>query len=441
MAMAGARGVRLVVDKTGKIKHVLDDAGDLVPYAIVTEEDVPGSPRPGGADSGDEDEDDECGDVDLRHKIHGVCLNTLQLRAFEKFAATLPPRVFENAFCTASTAAVPNHMFPMGVAWALNGNDAPPQDAFPLDFTCGTGITLIEVELPHKDYGLSRNWFSQDRVRKALGTLQKKPMRQGVISDPACMEFVRRHTHPWSEETDPITFPYEDPEHSDWVPEINEKDFVGVFVSNWGTVESRIMETEKHNESEPSHFYVVMRGSLSDEIADQVRLSAMFRAQNGGTWLDVARSEEVRRAREMGAHKRRSVLDRVCEALDVVPKKHTLSSTDTNVFAVENDVVVYYAGCSTSQEVGPGRAVFVNETGAPLAVWWLHGPYTSKIGGGQWSAHDACHAVPEAVTQTDGEDVLAALTSNGFDISGGFVEMSLVCTVHKGEHIPNIIQS
>lgn len=422
--------VRLVVAPSGKIRRVVDPDGHELEYAVVPVE---------AGDEGSEDEEGVEGAGAADDGVDALALATAGL-ALDGSADAGVLRAAGHrgnylcAFCTPTARAAPGHMFPQGVAWLLDGNAQPPADAFPLDFTTGSGLTLVEVQLSGAA-ALSAAWFSDERAAAVRHALRGDGSATGLVSDPALLDgFLREHTHPWLAD-DPFLCPFRDPDGADgaWTPAAGDKDFVGVFVSTWKTVETRVAQSSAHDETQPTHFYVAVRGALDDEAADQLRMAAICRAGEGATWADVAASEEAGRARALGRWKRLSLLERACAALDVVPRGAP-SHTETNVFGpADGDAVLFYAGCSSSLEAGPGRAVLVGTRGEP-GVLWLHGPHTGEVGGGAWRAGDAGHAVPEWVPTME-DDVLAAFITNGFDVEYGFAELYHTRTLHAGRDV------
>jgi hypothetical protein len=200
-----------------------------------------------------------------------------------------------------------------------------------------------------------------------------------------------------------------------------------------------------HDNQQPSHFYVVVRDSLPDEVCDQLRHVVRFKSQVGSeTWRELAGAVEFERCKEIGKSARRHKLDRICEALGVVYQESRISDTCTDFIACEkgelnvedkSDSVFFYSGCSSSLEVGPGRAIMANDNCNPPEVIWLHGPSNGRLGGGQWREDENLSAFPEVINSVS-EDNIGALVASGWDVTNGFVHMSHLATIHKGDAVP-----
>ena len=328
------------------------------------------------------------------------------------------------------------------VAYKLAGDGKPKIDAFPVDFSYGSGITLAEITLPTTDVTLSSNYFTDERVSQAKSAICAAGERfVGVVNDPAVLEYMLNFA---SAELD------QDPFLTAW--EKNEvetpaesKTFAGIFLSNWSTVHDDVQASFAHDLQQPSHFYVVIRDSLPDEVCDQLRHVVRYRSQVGAqTWKDLVAAEEFQRAREMAKNARRYKLDRICNALGVVYDDGRVSDTCTDFVVAEknelnvpedSDNVFFYSGCSSSLEVGPGRAILANNNSNPPEVLWLHGPPNGRLGGGQWRWDENLSAFPEVIN-TVTEENIGALVASGWDVTNGFVHMSHLATVHQGEATP-----
>lgn len=426
-----AAKVALVVRPNGTIKRVMDlESGTNVRFEII--------PDPNNEDEEDplahheedefaEDEDETRGDGE----IMGSC-DVERYAVVERFGRT---GHFKRAYCLQSTRDSGAHLFPQSVVWELDGTKAPSRDAFPMDFTASSGISIIEVMLKDEEHVLSDMWFTEERIAKAREKIcADNGAETGYASNSELLHFLSEYTHSWLDK-DAFVCPFNSSDTFEYEPGACEKDYIGIFVSTWECVDSRIMEETYHNKMQPSHFYIVVRSGATDEQSDQLRFTALWYASTGRTWADFAAGEEVDRARGIGRAKRVSFIERACKELGIVPRGE-ISHTDTNVFGTgDNGNPMFYAGASNSMEVGPGRAIFVNDGHNNPQVIWLHGTYNGRVGGGQWRADTIGHGYPECVASGN-DDTLGSFIHSGFDMDSGFADLQCVKEIFKGNNIP-----
>lgn len=421
----------------GTITRVMDlQTGHYIPFEISPDNESYDDPVINDEDKDNVDNVLGQDELEGSGEIFAAGVDVERVACVERFGRTAH---FTRAFCLSSVRDDTKHLFPQSVVWELDANAPPSRDSFPIDFTCSSGISVIEIELPNIENTLSDTWFTDARTQDAYELVTKcNDAETGFASEPDLLHFLSRYTHHWLEK-DEFLCPFNDSESFEYMPAVTEKDFVGIFVSTWSAVEPRIKHEMLHNDMQPSHFYIVVRSGASDEQSDQLRFTAQWYGETGRSWRDFAFGEEVTRAREIGRAKRISMITRVCEALDVIPKGE-VSHTETNVFGESDDEnrVFYYAGASNSMEAGPGRAIMVNDGTNNPDILWLHGIYNGMFGGGQWRADQAAHGVPECIASMEHESI-EALTEAGFDPDFGFAQLFHVKDIFRGEDIPNAV--
>jgi hypothetical protein len=442
----------LEISAHGNVVRVVDEDNAVIPYRLractsSTAEAEPASDEDDYNDNGAgrEDGSNEEWPVELTSDISAKVEAHMVSSAAASTVTCLRNVSFERAFCTTGTCHPPDRLFPSGVAWELGGQESPGADAFPFDFHVGSGITIVEVTTRTTDVGLTTNWFSPARVDAAvhaLGLLDEHASLVGLVDDADDLLYLQEHTCP-TIQNDPFLLRWDEAAGAVYESPLGAKTYLGVFVSNWNTVEDQIKHERGHDDQQPSHFYVVVRDSLPDAICDQARHVVKLRSEvHGEHWAQITARKELVRAKDLGRIARFRKLVRACEALEVSFDMNDISCTDTDLFGafVIDDVAgdenpVFFSGASTSLQIGPGRAVFGNDGDSPPQVVWLHGPYTGTLGGGQWRSECVKNAVPETIVDLT-DNTLGALVASGWDPNNGFVHMQHVCTVHHGARVP-----
>jgi hypothetical protein len=413
----------LHVNSAGDVVRLLDEHGNAHKFHVEGE-------------CSDEEEDEQADPEDSNARVVNRLVSSKRANVVTKIADIYE---FEKAVCTVGTSQLPDRCFPTGVVFKLECGQQPKLDAFPVDFSFGSGITLVEIS--HPDHFLSTSFFTSERLAEAKDALLvSSPAPIGVVDDASVLEYMLQYTSPQME-NDPFLTMWEGDETE---TPLGAKTFVGIFVSNWSTVQDCTQEEFGHDVQQPSHFYLLVRDSLPDETCDQLRHMVRYRSQvDQQTWDTIATAKEFKRAREIGEKARRHKIDCVCRSLGVTYKEDRVSITNTDMFAIqaneEEDLtspnVFFYSGCSSSLEVGPGRAILANNGVDPPDAIWLHGPSNGRLGGGQWRTDENFNGFPETINAVH-EDNIGALVASGWDVTNGFVHLVHVAVIHAGARVP-----
>ena len=262
---------------------------------------------------------------------------------------------------------------------------------------------------------------------------------------------------------DPLLRTYRPQYLKTWKPHLSAKDSIRICYSTWESVHPRTAAAFGHSPqagfaqvklfqkllafskassffksfaSQDTHFYVVLRWHLPEEMADQLMQLARINP-DGDSWEQLARRKEFELAIQISIAARENIIRRFLAECNLETKKSDGRFTHTTTDVLLPDVVAtgvsngvaFYSGCAATDRE-QGGVLSMTQNDPDQNYFWWHGPYTPDNPGGEpWDQDAALHGMPcTGIGLTWKKQVLEILAECGHRIEYGYAKLTPIAT-------------